>query len=159
MYTKNYLSHTNKGGDAANIQIYKHIYQDSEMAMYTISKLLSELKEKDNKIKRVVEDILKQYEFYYEESKNYLLKYDEEMPENSFMTKLGAIIGIKKEVKNDNSDSSIAEMLIQGISMGSLEIEKKISSYEQDIDKKQLKFANNFSQFQQDSIVLLKKFL
>lgn len=142
-----------------NTEIYKHIYQDAEMAKYTISRLLVELKEKDNKIKSVAEDILKQYEFYYEESKNYLLQFSEEMPEKGFMSKMGATIGIKKEVKNDNSDSSIAEMLIQGISMGSLEMEKKIGNYEKDIDKKQLKFAKSFLQFQEDSITLLKKFL
>lgn len=142
-----------------NIELYKHIYQDSEMAKYTISKLLEELKEKDNKIKSIVENILKQYESYCEESKSYLLKCDENTPENSFIAKMGASMGIKKEVKVDNSDSSIAEMLIQGISMGSLEMEKKIGNYEKEIDKSQLKFAKRFLKFQQDSITNLKKFL
>lgn len=142
-----------------NIELYKHIYQDSEMAKYTISKLLEELKEKDNKIKSIIEDILKQYESYCEESKSYLLKYDEDTPENSFIAKMGASMGIKKEVKKDNSDSSIAEMLIQGISMGSLEMEKKIGNYEKEVDKSQLKFAKKFLEFQQNSITGLKKFL
>lgn len=142
-----------------NIELYKHIYQDSEMGKYTVSKLLEELKEKDNKIKSVVEDILKQYEFYYEETKNYLSEQEEEIPEKGFMAKMGASMGIKKEVRNDNSDSSIAEMLIQGISMGSLEMEKKIGNYEKEVDKTQLKLARKFLEFQQDSITGLKKFL
>ncbi len=142
-----------------DIELYKHIYQDSEMGKYTISKLLAELKEKDNKIKSVVEDILKQYESYYEESKNYLLEHDQDLKENGMMAKMGASMGIKKEVKSDNSDSSIAEMLIQGISMGSLEMEKKIGNYEKDASKEALKFAKKFLEFQEDSITGLKKFL
>ncbi len=142
-----------------DIELYKHIYQDSEMGHYTISKLLEELKQKDNKIKSVVEDILKQYESYYEESKSYLLEHDQELKENGMMAKMGASMGIKKEVKSDNSDSSIAEMLIQGIAMGSLEMEKKIGNYEKDVSKETLKFAKKFLQFQEDSITGLKKFL
>ncbi len=142
-----------------DIELYKHIYQDSEMGHYTISKLLEELKQKDNKIKSVVEDILKQYESYYEESKSYLLEHDQDLKENGMMAKMGASMGIKKEVKSDNSDSSIAEMLIQGIAMGSLEMEKKIGNYEKDASKETLKFAKKFLQFQEDSITGLKKFL
>ena len=142
-----------------DIELYKHIYQDSEMVHYTISKLFEELKQKDNKIKSVVEDILKQYESYYEESKSYLLEHDQDLKENGMMAKMGASMGIKKEVKSDNSDSSIAEMLIQGIAMGSLEMEKKIGNYEKDASKETLKFAKKFLQFQEDSITGLKKFL
>ena len=95
----------------------------------------------------------------HEESKNYLLEHDQDLKENGMMAKMGASMGIKKEVKSDNSDSSIAEMLIQGISMGSLEMEKKIGNYEKDASKEALKFAKKFLEFQEDSITGLKKFL
>lgn len=142
-----------------NLEIYLHIYKDSEMATFTLTKLLQELKEKDNKIKKAIEDILKKYEEYLEESKEYLLSHDTKLIENGFMSKMGATMGIKKEVKSDNSDSSIAEVLIQGISMGSLDMEKKVHEYEKEVDKKQIKFAKKFLDFQQDSISELKKFL
>lgn len=142
-----------------NVELYKHIYQDSEMGKFTLSKLLEELKEKDNKIKSVVEDILKQYEDFYKEAKSYLLSYDETLKENGMMAKMGASMGIKKEVRSDNSDSSIAEMLIQGLSMGSLDMEKKIGNYEKEVNKDQLKFAKSFLSFQEDAITELKKFL
>ena len=142
-----------------NIELYKHIYQDSEMATYTITKLLEELKDKDNKIKGVCEEILKQYEHYLKESKNYLEKMGATLDETSKMAKMGASMGIKKEVKYDNSDSSMAEVLIQGISMGSIDMEKKIKNYQKEVNKEQLKFAKDFLGFQQDSITGLKKYL
>ena len=75
------------------------------------------------------------------------------------MAKTGAKMGIKMEVKKDNSDSSIADMLIKGISMGSIDMEKKIKDYEGEVDKKELKFAKSFLSFQQDVVENLKKFL
>lgn len=142
-----------------NVELYKHIYQDSEMAKFTLTKLLEELKDKDNKIKGTVEDILKEYEYYFKESKNYLEEKSASLEENSMMAKMGASMGIKKEVKYDNSDSSVAEVLIQGISMGSIDMEKKISAYDKEVDKEQMKFAKKFLKFQQDSITGLKKYL
>lgn len=139
------------------IELYKHIYKDSEMGIFTITKLLEELKEKDNKIKRDVEEILKGYERYFSEVKDLLGDYTKD--ENDMMAKMGASMGIKKEVRSDNSDASIAEMLIQGVSMGSIEMEKKINNYKDVVEKKVLKFAKDFLEFQQDVITGLKKYL
>jgi len=68
-------------------------------------------------------------------------------------------MGISKEVKDDNSDSAIADMVIQGISMGSIEMEKKIAAYKDQIDKEYLSIARDFLKFQQKTINDLKKFL
>lgn len=142
-----------------NLELYKHIYQDSEMSVFTLNKLLTDLKEKDNKIKKDIEEILKGYERYLNESKTYLEQAHAKLEENGMMAKMGASMGIKKEVKNDNSDASIAEMLIQGVSMGSLDMEKKINNYKDEVDKKEIKFAKDFLEFQQDVITGLKKYL
>ena len=45
-----------------NFELYKHILKDTDMSVYSLTKLLEDLKEKDNKIKKTVEDILKGYE-------------------------------------------------------------------------------------------------
>ena len=115
--------------------------------------------EKDNKIKGVIEDILKEYEKYYIESKEYLESNNTSLDENTPLSKMGASMGIKKEVKSDNSDASIAEVLIQGIAMGSLDMEKRITNYKKEVDKKELKFAEEFLKFQQKTINELKKYL
>lgn len=42
-----------------NCELLEHIYKDSEMASYTLTKLIRNLKDKDNKIKKDLEDIHK----------------------------------------------------------------------------------------------------
>jgi len=43
--------------------------------------------------------------------------------------------------------------------MGTIEMEKKINDYKDVVDKKQIKFAKDFLEFQQDAITGLKKYL
>lgn len=142
-----------------NIELLKHIYQDAEMAAYTLTQTLTDLKEKDNKIKSGIEDILKGYERYKKDSKKAIEQLGEEPEEKGFMSKMGASMGINKEVKSDNSDSSIADMLIKGISMGSIDMEKKISVYEDQVDKEYLNLAKDFKKFQEENMKALKKYL
>ncbi len=141
------------------LELYKYIYQDSEMGIFSLKTLLEQLKNKDNKITKTVEEILMGYERYFEHVKSVLDENNVSAHENSLMTKMGASMGIMKQVKKDNSDSSIADVLIKGVSMGSIDMEKKINNCEKHADKKELKFANDFLQFQQDVITGLKKFL
>lgn len=142
-----------------NCELLESIYKDAAMATYTLEELLKELNGKDNKIIKPCEDILKGYERYRDETKEKLLKLDSELKEESIMTKIGAKLGIMKEVITDNSDASIADMLIKGISMGSIDTEKKIGAYKENVDKNNIKWAKDFYQFQQDNIKALKKFL
>lgn len=142
-----------------NNELLEHMYKDSEMATYSLETLLNELKGKDNKIIKVIEDILKNYENYYKDFKKQLKKEKVNPKSSGMMAKMGSSFGIKKEVIVDNSDSRIADMLIKGLTMGTLDMEKKISKYSENIDKKTLKQAEAFLKFQQESIAELKKFL
>lgn len=142
-----------------NNELLEYIYQNSEMAKFTLEKLLNELKGKDNKIIKDVEDVLKKYEIYYKSLKKELKKESIKPKDSSLLSKMGASMGIKKEVISDNSDASIADMLIKGISMGVLDIEKKLSQYDEIANKKTIKLAKEFLKFQQESITQLKKYL
>lgn len=136
-----------------------HVYKDSDMSVTTLTELLEDLKEKDNKIKSVVEDLLKEYQSFLNRSKECLEKENIPLETEGIMTKMMANMGVSKEVKSDNSDASIADMLIKGISMGSIDMEKKIGDYKKEVEKKDLKVAKEFLKFQQKAIDKLKKFL
>ncbi len=138
-----------------NNELLKHIYEDSKMGEYALSRLIKELKEKDNKIKIILEDIYKKY-LYFSEKSFKILKKD--IPDIDFKAKLGTYFGIKKEVNNDNSDAAIAGMLIQGLSMGIIEIEKKLTVYS-NCEKKIVKIALDFKTFQEEYIVKMKEYL
>lgn len=139
------------------LTLYKHIYKDCEMSIFSLDTLLDDLQNKDNKIKKVVEEIREGYGRYFDEVKEAL---SDDLPKKSSMvTKMAASMGIGKEVRSDNSDSSIADMLIKGISMGTLDMQKKIAEVDKKVEKKELKFANDFLEFQQDCVTGLKRFL
>jgi len=142
-----------------NSELILHIYQDAEMACYTISKLLSDLKEKDNKIKKTIENVLKEYEEWKQKTKKYLKHENAEISENSMMAKMMAGMGIDKEVKCDNSDSAIADMIIKGVSTGSVDMEKKLKQYKDEANDKELELASDFLKFQEKTIDILKAYL
>ena len=143
-----------------SLEIVNHIYKDSEMAISTLTKLSNTLEKKDNKIKDTVEDIIKGYERYFKEAKKILNKNNCKKEKNGIVTKIMANMGIDKEVKNDNSDSAMADMLIKGVSMGSIDLEKKLAKYkDKEIDDKVLDFANRFKDFQDEIINKLKEYL
>ncbi len=140
-------------------ELVLHIYQDAEMASYTLTKLLRDLKDRDNKIKKTLEDILKEYEEWKSKSKAFLKENNAEIDETSMFEKMMAKMGIDKEVKKDNSDASLADLLIKGVSMGSIDMEKKINEYKDDVDEKELSLAKKFLKFQEKTIDLLKEYL
>lgn len=140
-------------------ELLENVHKDAVMAKNNIKKLMEELKDKDNKIKSYLEQILKEYENYAEESKEILEKDNIKIENPSMIAKKASEIGIGKEVKKDNSDSAIAQMMIEGISMGSLEIEKKLKQYEKDIEKEHKKIARDFLKFQEKTIEHLKDYL
>lgn len=140
-------------------ELLLHIYKDAEMGAYTITKLLEDLKEKDNKIKSTLEKTLKEYQEFASKSKEYLEKDNAEIKENGVFSKMMAKMGINKEVTHDNSDAAIADMLIKGISMGSIDMEKKIKDYESEVTNEQLNFAKKFLKFQEKTIEVYKDYL
>lgn len=140
-------------------ELILHIYEDAQMACFTLESLLRDLKEKDNKIKNITENILKEYENWTKRAKAILQKENAEISEEPVMAKMMAGVNIKMEVMSDNSDSAIADMLIKGISMGSIDMEKKISAYKESVSKEDLNFAEDFLKFQERVIDDLKKYL
>ena len=143
-----------------SLEIVNHIYKDSEMAISTLTKLSNTLEKKDNKIKDTVEDIIKGYERYFKDAKKILNKNNCKKEKNGIVSKVMANMGIDKEVKDDNSDSAISDMLIKGVSMGSIDLEKKLAKYkDKEIDDKVLELANDFKDFQDDIIKKLKEYL
>lgn len=141
------------------LELITHVHKDASMGAYTMKTLCNKLKDKDNKIKSFLEDIEKRYKEFSDKTKEILIENDINPEEEGFITKMMSSMGIGKEVKDDNSDSAIADMVIQGISMGSIEMEKKIEAYKDQLEKEHLNIAKDFFKFQQKAINDLKKFL
>ena len=155
------MGYSKIGGNIMNEtnELLEEVYKTAAMGRFSMMKLIEALKEKDNKIKGYLEELLEDYRDYEDQSKELLLKENIEPMEENAISKLMASMGIQKEVKGDNSDAAMAEMLIQGISMGSIEIEKQIKNYKDHVDKDDMKLAKKFLKFQEKAIEELKKYL
>ena len=68
-----------------NYELMEHIYKDAEMAVYTLTTLTNDLKDKDNKIKKTLEDIFKEYESWKKKSMKYLKKGKAEITDSGVM--------------------------------------------------------------------------
>ncbi len=142
-----------------NIELLEYIYKNSEMGVYSCNELIKDINGKENKVKKIIEGILKGYENYFKETKNQIKKYKYELQKNSIITKLSSSIAMKMKVDKDNSDAKITHILTQGLTMGCVDIASKIDRYEHDCDKKIINLAKRYLKFQKESIDILKPYL
>ena len=142
-----------------NLELLEYIYQTADMGTKSLNNLLNDIKDKDNKIKKIVSEQLKGYEKYLKEAKELLKKHDTKPKGKGIMADIMSKMGIKKEIKEDNSDAAIADMLVQGFTLGNLEMQKRIDNFANKADKKIIALANNLLQFGENSIKDLKPYL
>ena len=142
-----------------NIELLNFIYKSSEIGVLSLTNVLKELEDKENRIKKDISYELSIYEDYKKKSKILLRKKRATINKNSMMMKLMNKMGVKKEVTNDNSDASIAHMIIEGLTMGIVDIETKVNNYKGIVDEDILKIANNYLKFQQNELEKMKKYL
>lgn len=142
-----------------NEEILEYIYQTSNMGMQSTKDLINTLKGKDNKIKKILPEIEKNYAKYAKETEKLLNKQDLKAKPIGMMAKAMSKMSINKEMMNDNSDSNIADMLIQGLTMGNLELTKHIDNYEKTADKKVIDIAKSLRKFGEEYIEKLQVYL
>lgn len=140
-------------------ELLTYLYQDADMALNSLTLLINKINKKDNKIKKVIEGLIKGYENYLTKVKDYMKQNNYDIQSKPLISKMGAYFGINMEVMKDNSDSRLADMLIQGLTMGVLNVTKKIDTYKGDAEKEVIGLAKEFKKFQQEGIEFLKKYL
>lgn len=142
-----------------NLELMMHVYKTSEMGAYSTNSLLEKLQTKENKIKHVLECEIKEYEKFMKESEKILTENDVEPKRYGLMSKMSSDMGIAMETLKDNSDPALAQMLIEGFTMGTVEMNNKIKKYKSTCEKRMLKIAKNFLKFQENEIEKLKTFM
>ena len=142
-----------------NMELLNFVYENAEMGVHTSNILSDTLRKRDNKIKGLIEDELKEYNNFLKESEKLLKKNKIEPKKTNLMAKLSSKMGITMETMKDNSDPAIASMVIEGLTMGIVEMQTKIENYKKLVDKKILKLSIKFLKFQEEEIEKLKIFM
>ena len=142
-----------------NMELLNFVYENAEMGVHTLNILSDTLRKRENKIKGLIEDELKEYNNFLKESEKLLKKNKIEPKKTNLMAKLSSKMGITMETMKDNSDPAIASMVIEGLTMGIVEMQTKIENYKKLVDKKILKLSIKFLKFQEEEIKKLKIFM
>lgn len=142
-----------------NNELILLLYDNTNMGVNSTKELLKLLKDKDNKIKFILEEELQKYEYYFKEVKKVMKKIKIKSKHSKIFASITSTSAMKVEVSKDNSDSKIASILIRGFTMGNIDIEAKVKNYKKESSKDIIKLALDIQKFGEKQIELLKEFL
>ncbi|ERK30455.1 MULTISPECIES: hypothetical protein [Clostridium] len=139
-----------------NIELLNYIYQNSEMGKDTLTQLIKMTT--DENFKNNLQSQLNEYNSIFNEADEKLKSNNKESKSIGTLTKVSTYISINFNTLINKTPSHMAEMLIQGSTMGIIDITKKIKEYKSQ-DQTILGLANKLLQFEQKNIDELKNFL
>ena len=140
-------------------ELLKYICENIEMGESALVTLSKELESTDNKIKSNVHKSLEEYRKFSKRCKKCMKNVKVDIAKPSFLETMMTKMGSKMEFMRDNSDSKIAEMLIQGYNMGIMDITKKMNNYKGDVSKDVMRLAEDYKDMMQRGIDSIKGFL
>lgn len=109
-----------------NIELLNYIYQNAEMGKDSTAHLL-EICE-DDELKKVLQSQFNEYKRVFEIAKNKISSANKDPKELSSVSKISTDIMLNLKTMKDKSSSHIAEMMIQGSTMGIIDITKNCMS-------------------------------
>ncbi|NLK38637.1 MAG: hypothetical protein GX303_00110 [Clostridiales bacterium] len=141
-----------------NTDLYRHIYKNAEMGYDTIAKLLSKVT--DDRFRAELTMQMEGYKRISDMAASRLKSINQPPKPISIAKKLPVRAGIAVNTLFDRSVSHIAEMMINGSSMGIVEITKKLNSVNlRDCEEEALNLGRDVAGFEQQNIERLKSYL
>lgn len=155
------INEHNSNGDIMeeNNEFLLYLYKITDMGITSMKTLVDIIKDKDNKIINLLYEELNEYKDSLEKVKAIMKTRDLKKPSDEILRDLGVSANMHMELMKDNSDARIAEMLINGYTMGIIELKKNIEKYESNITPEERKIAEEISKYQNKNLKKLKKYL
>lgn len=139
-----------------DVSILKEINKDSKMGMDSLSIILKKVEDED--LKKVLNNQHDEYQNIFDRTQELLVQEKEDIKDTSPMIKTMSWMGIQLNTINDNSNSKLSEILIQGNNMGIIKGTKLLN--DGTYKEKQVKnILNDFVRLQEKNIDDLKKYL
>lgn len=142
-----------------NLKILKELHKGAKMGMDAISFVSDKISEGEKEFR---DNLSFQYTQYGQILDSINKKYENygEIPEETHMMNAAmGWAGVQMNTINDKSNSHIADMLIQGTTMGIIEGRKLLNHSQDKIDEDVKNILNAFVVFQENNVEQLKKFL
>lgn len=131
------------------------LHKACNAAIVGIDNIKTEVKNKD--LIALIEKQNNYYESYIKDLKKMAVDYDFSPDDVSCFMKANSFISSKIETMIDNSDSKVAEIMINGTKMGIKQMDELIHEFE-DCDEKLLNYAKSFKEKLENFLSSLKEF-
>lgn len=140
-----------------NLKILNQIHKATKMGMDSISFVSEKLD--DNKLKDNLSFQYTQYGQVMDRVNKLYENYGEIPEDKNIMDTVMGWTGVQMNTITDKTPSHIAEIMIQGTTMGIIEGRKLINNETNQVNQDVKDLLNNFVTFQENNVEQLKKFL
>ena len=135
-------------------ELYKNVKMGADSTINVLSKV------PDGELRDELTREINEYESFAKTIETMIYDMGDTPKEESILTKMGAKIGMAMNTMNDSSTQHIAQMVIEGATMGVTEIIRLIRENENtNCSEKVLKLARDIVAFEEDTVEQMKKFL
>lgn len=135
-------------------KMYKNVKMGSDSMVNILSKV------KDTNLKAELTNQLDKYEQYAKQVSGMIYDEGGTPKEENILTKAGSKIGIEMNTMLDSTSSHLAEMVIEGATMGMTDMTKILREYEnKNCSEQAMKLAKEIAEFEDKSVDALKKYL
>ena len=140
-----------------NKKVLNEVNKGATMGMDAISYVSDKVE--DYKFQEVLNVEYNKYKKTYDKVNEIYSEYSQGEPqETNTMNKMMTWYGVQMKTVNDNSNSKISELLLQGTNMGIIE-GRRLLNNNSSIDPQVRKILDEFVVMQEDSVETLKKYL
>lgn len=140
----------------SNIELLNSIYQNAEMGKSSTKDVIDICE--DEEFKAVLQKHYNEFERIYNTAENKLVSTNEDPKNLSTFAKVSTDMMLNIKTLTDKTPSHLSEIMIQGDTMGIIDITKKLHEYN-DASQEILDLGNDLLKFEQNSIDELKRFL
>lgn len=146
-----------KEKDKINKDVLDELNKGCAMGMDAIRDILEKVE--DKKFKKVLEDEFDKYKRIHQRIEKKYEDYSREEPtETNALNKVMTAMMTEMKLMKDNSDSKIAELLLQGTNMGIIE-GKKLLNNKKHLDSEVESILKEYIEMQERSVEIYKEYL
>jgi len=147
---------------SATAHLADHIYKNARMGADSIADALNGIKdpEEKEKIKSELTRQYKEYDNIATRAEQFLTEMNIRPKEEGMFVKMSAKAGVAMNMMRDSTSSHVAEMMIEGLSMGITDTTKRSRQAEEEgCDPEVIKLASDLISFQENSVDIMKEYL
>ena len=141
-----------------DVEVLEDLYKNEKMGSDSILKVMP--KASNEKFRAALTCQLSGYERFSEKAKEMLSERGYKAKEENPMTKLWASIGVAMNTMVDSSDSHLAQMVVEGSTMGVTDTLKLLRESENSgVTEKTLKMMRDIISFEEKNVEIMKGFI